>query len=502
MMKLNQVLHGINCQIIGSAEIAITGIAAHSQNIAPGCLFIARKGASTDGRRFIPDAIIAGAAAILTDEFNPTHKNATQVIHPFPSAIEGTIASNFFQHPSSDLFIAGITGTKGKTTTSYIVKQLLDSFEDNCGLIGTIEYLIGKRKYPATHTTPDATRIHHMLREMVQVGCKSTVMEVTSHALDQRRVDENIDFDAAVFTNLKHDHLDYHLNIENYANAKKKLFDQLNSNRRKKRDAAWAIINWDSPWSNHMTNGCNVNILTYGIDRPADLQATILANNQHGTHAKIGYQGNSIDCYWPYVGKFNAYNCLAAIGVALARQISFEKIVESMSRLQSVRGRLQGIENSLGLKIFVDFAHTADALENVLSTLRQTQPNSGKLIVVFGCGGDRDKLKRPKMAEACEKFSDYCIVTTDNSRLEDPEQICKEITAGFTSRDKYEVELDRKAAIQRALELGKPHDIVLIAGKGHEAYQISAHQTIAFDDAQTASDICTRLASEGNRLRK
>lgn len=494
-MKLKKLLKDLpECQVKGSKDILVTGISANSKLIAPGNLFIAKKGKTYDGGHYIPEAIQAGASVIATDLFDPSLKQVVQIIHPHLSSIEGALAANYYQHPSQALLMVGITGTNGKTTTSFIIKNLLDCFIGPCGLIGTIEYIVGEHRYQATRTTPDVTTNHKMLREMVSQGCRSAVMEVTSHALDQGRVDK-IDFDIAIFSNLTLDHLDYHGTMENYGNAKKKLFDQLGREKSKKKQAKWAIVNQDSPWTPHMLQGCSANILSYGIDNQADLKASNICLEQQGTRATLTYRGQSMNCYWPLVGRFNVYNCLAAMAVGLSQDLPLETVIAYMSKMTFVRGRLQPVENQLGLQIYVDFAHSDDALLNVLATLKEVKTQLGRLIVVFGCGGDRDRTKRPKMAEACESYADLSIVTSDNPRSEDPQKICEEIVAGFSNPNTYLIEIDRRAAIQKAIELARPDDMILIAGKGHETYQVFAHKTIEFDDCKVAADICAHLAS-------
>lgn len=495
MMKLKKIIKDIHdCQVKGSKEILITGISANSKVIAPGNLFIAKKGKTFDGGLFISEAIQAGASAIATDLYDPSLKQISQLIHPNIASIESALVANYYENPSQDLLTVGVTGTNGKTTTSFIIKNLLDCFIGSCGLIGTIEYIVGDHRYQATRTTPDVVTNHKMLREMLTQGCRSVVMEVTSHALDQGRVDK-IDFDIAIFSNLTLDHLDYHGSMENYGKAKRKLFEQLDKEKTKKKRAKWGIVNQDSPWTPYILQGCSANILSYGIDNQADLKASNIRLEQQGTRALVTYQGKSLDCYWPLVGRFNVYNCLAAMAVALSQNLSLELINSYMSKMAFVRGRLEPVNNDLGLQIYVDFAHSDDALLNVLATLKEIQSKSGRLIVVFGCGGDRDRAKRPKMAEACERYADFCIVTSDNPRSEDPNSICEEVIKGFSKPGIYQVELDRKTAIQKAVEIAQPKDILLIAGKGHETYQIFAHKTIEFDDCKVATDACAQLAS-------
>ncbi len=482
-MKLKLLFKKIpQAQIKGSKDVSITGLSTNSKLVSPGNLFIARKGRMHDGGSYIPEALEAGACAVLTDLYDPSLKSTIQVIHPSIASIEGTLAAEFYHNPAEELFLVGITGTNGKTTSSFLIKHLLDQFQGPCGLIGTIEYIVGTSHYNATRTTPEVTANHKMLREMRNQGCTSAVMEVTSHALDQGRVDK-IDYDVAVFTNLTQDHLDYHPTMEEYCQAKNLLFKNLGKE-------AWAVINQDSPWMPKITAGCQANILTYGIEQSADLRATEIRLEKGGTRAKVTYQGKALECFFPLTGRFNVYNCLAAMGVALAKKVSFETVIERIKSLPSVRGRLEPVENDLRLKIYVDFAHSDDALKNVLQTLNEVK--TGKIITVFGCGGDRDKTKRSKMGAVCEQHSDLCIITSDNPRSEDPNAICKEIATGFQLQG-YAIEPDRRAAIKKAILLAQPDDIILIAGKGHETYQIFATKTIEFDDVAIARDICAEL---------
>lgn len=496
-MKLKKLLKEIPVkEVKGSKDIEITGVCANSKLVSPGNLFVARKGRADDGAQYIPEAIAAGAVAILTDIYDPTLKNVTQIIHSDVTTIEGLIAAHYYQFPSDSLYMVGITGTNGKTTTSFLVKHLLDHLHGPCGLIGTIEYIIGQHRYQATRTTPDVTSNHKMLREMLNQGCLSAVMEVTSHALDQDRV-QNIDYDVAIFTNLTLDHLDYHNTMDNYCIAKNKLFRSLSSpaKSKKKNDNKIAVVNVDSPWHSRMLEGSAANVLTYGIANPADLQAVDIQLTSSGTTFNLIYQGKSIPCSSPLVGRYNVYNCLAALAVGLTRNVSLEQLSELIKNFPPVPGRLEPVPNQLGLKIYVDFAHSDDALANVLECLQELK-KTGRILTVFGCGGDRDQTKRPKMAQISEELSDISIVTSDNPRSEEPEAIARQVIAGFKRKNSYMIELDRRAAIQKAIDLATPDDIVLIAGKGHEPYQIFAHKTVEFDDRKVAAQCCQKKAFE------
>lgn len=489
-MKIKKLIKEIPiANIKGSKEIEITGVCNNSKLVSPGNLFVAKKGRSHDGTQYIPEAVAAGAAAILTDIYDPSLKEVTQLIHPDVQSIEALLAANFYQFASNELFMVGITGTNGKTTTSYLVKHMLDQLAGPCGVIGTVEYIIGRHRYQATLTSPDVTTNHKLLREMVIQGCHSAVMEVTSHALEQGRA-KYIEFDVAVFTNLTVDHLDYHQTMDNYCLAKQKLFKNLHtpvSKDMKKSFPKTAIVNADSPWKDKVTEGCKAKLITYGIDSPADLRATKIHMTSEGTDFTLNYQGREIACHSPLVGRFNVYNVLAASAVVLSRQVPLEVVVPMISTFVPVPGRLERVKNDLGLKIYVDFAHSDDALTNVLECLHELKP--ARIITVFGCGGDRDQTKRPKMAQACEELSDLCIVTSDNPRSEDPAAIASQIVKGF-QKNNYIVELDRYKAIEHAIDIATPEDVILIAGKGHEAYQIFAHKIIEFDDRKNAAQIC------------
>lgn len=484
-MKIKKLIKDIpNIQVRGSKEIEVSGICSNSKLAAPGSLFIAKKGLIDDGVRYIEEAIRSGAVAVATDIYDPSLK-VTQLIHPKIASIEGALAATYYQFPSEQLYVVGLTGTNGKTTTSFLIKHFLDTWEGSCGLIGTIEYIIGKSRYLATRTTPDVVSNHKMLREMVLHGCSSAIMEVTSHALDQGRVN-CIAFDLALFTNLTVDHLDYHGSIDNYLLAKNRLFRDLLQNSKKKDKIA--VVNNDSPYASKILEGCQAPVFSFGAIQKADLQASEIILNSAFTTFKLNYQGKTQNCKIPLVGRYNVYNCLGALSVGLAKGISLEKLVHSMEHLPSVPGRLESVKNHLGIKIYVDFAHTGDALANVLETLEEVK--TGRIITVFGCGGDRDQNRRSQMAEAAETHSDLCIVTSDNPRSENPLSICNEIISHFKNRQKTYLECDREKAIALAIDLAKEEDIVLIAGKGHETYQIFAHKTIEFDDRKIATKIC------------
>lgn len=488
-IKLKKLLKNVPIQSIkGSKEIDITGLASNSKLVAPGNLFIAKKGLTHDGAQFIPEAVAAGASAILTDLYNPFFSQVVQIIHPNVAEVEALIAKEYYGHSSNRLFLIGITGTNGKTTTSYLVRHLLEKLGERCGLIGTIEWIVGGHVYPSEKTTPDVLQNYKLFHEMASVGCQDCVMEVSSHALDQGRV-RSIEFDVAVFTNLTQDHLDYHQSMDHYARAKARLFSSLKKEGEKPYSKV-AIVNCDSPYFQQMIAGCQSRLFTYGIDHPADLTASSIRLTSLGMEFEVHYLHQNYFFTSPLIGRFNVYNLLAAMSVGLARGYEMKDILYALSSFERVLGRLERVPNDKGLNIFVDYAHTDDALSNVLTTLKELA--KGRLITVFGCGGGRDRTKRPKMGMVVEHLSDLAIITSDNPRHEEPEEIIREILSGFKNPDRALVMIDRKEAIECAVQIADPKDIVLIAGKGHETYQIFSHQTIDFDDRMVAKFACQR----------
>ena len=479
-VKLKQLLQGISdLKIKGSKEIEITGLTADSNTVAPGNLFIAKKGATRDGAEFIPIAVAAGAVAILAPIYDPFLKQ-TQILTEKPEKIEAKLAASYYHHPSKELWIAGVTGTKGKTTTSYLIRHLLNRLGKPAGLTGTVETIIGEKRFPSAYTTHDAIRNQKLLREMVSEGCEAAVLEVSSHGLEQGRVEE-IDFDLAIFTNLYPDHLDYHKTIEEYAAAKKKLFGKAKS----------GIFNADSPWAEFMRG--NADGMTYGVDRDADVRASEIAFSAQGTSFILEYRGKKQKISTPLMGRFNIYNLLAALCIGIHLGIDLSTLSSIFSEIPTIPGRLEAVENDLNFRVFVDFAHSGEALDNVLSALKEIA--SHKLIVVFGGAGGRDPARRVGMAVAAEKWADLAIVTLDNPRHEDPQEVCRQTLSGFQKPEKAIVEIDRKSAIHLAIDMASPGDIVLIAGKGHERTQIFGSQAIPFDDCLIAKEALQKRQS-------
>jgi len=472
-VKLKVLLKGVKGVVKGSKEIEISGISADSRTTAPGNLFIARKGTASDGTEFIPQALNAGAVAVVTDLYDPFLK-VTQIVVESPAQLEARLANQFYGEPSKELLVVGVTGTKGKTTTSYMTHHLLAGLKNIAGLASTVETIIGEERRNSTLTTHSAIQNQKLLKEMVVHGCKSAVIEVSSHGLDQGRVDE-IAFDIGVFTNLYADHLDYHKDIDDYAKAKAKLFSKV-----KER----AIINIDSPWAEVMRSTCPT--WTFGIEKRADIFADEIHFDENGTSFTVEFQGKKEPFQIPLMGRFNVYNALGTIGVGLQIGAELAQISSLLRTFKSAPGRLEKVPNDRGIWVFVDFAHSGPALENVLIALREVARK--RILCVFGCGGNRDPLRRTQTAAAAEKYADIAIITSDNPRKEDPIAICDQILAGFVHRAKAEVIVNRKEAIERAIALAERDDIVLIAGKGHEKVQIFAHHTVPFDDLLVAAD--------------
>lgn len=470
--RLRLLIKGIaDAKIRGNREVEIRGLSSDSRKVAPGDLFIARKGEKHDASQYIDQAIQAGAAAIATEIYDPFIK-LPQLISANPGKIEAKIAAHFYGDPSKEMALVGVTGTKGKTTTSYLIQHLLGA---DCGLVSTVETVIKEERFPSQFTTHEPIYNQKILREMKAKGCSSVAFEVSSHGLALGRVDE-IDFRVAVFTNLYPDHLDFHGTIEEYAKAKARLFCLA----REK-----AIFNQDCPWTPFMKESARAPSFTYGIQASADLKATDLRFSSDGTTFRL--DGKAL-VQTPLIGRHNVYNLLAAASVGIHFGMPLEEIARRLSSFDHVPGRLERVANHKGIQVFVDFAHNGDALANVLQSLKEIAPK--RLLVLFGCGGNRDATRRKNMAMAAEQYADLAIITSDNPRSEPPEEIIREILSGFQNLEKAVVEPDRKRAIRLAIEKASPGDIVLIAGKGHEKVQIVGNQTYPFDDVAVAKEVC------------
>lgn len=488
-MKLKHLLMNVpHGEVKGNKDLLISGIANHSQAVGPGFVFIAKRGKVFDANAFVPEALRSGAVCIVSDTFDPSLKGITQVITQDVEQTEATLAHAFWGNPTRTLDVIGVTGTSGKTTTSYLIRHIFDATDKPCGLIGSIEYAYGSVHYEAKKTTPDSVFLAKLFAKMKHSEMTSCVMEVSSHACTQKRV-EGIFFQGGIFTNLSHEHLDYHHTMEEYAKAKKLFFDQLSSQKE-----SFAVVNKDDSWHSYMIQHFPHRVVTYSLcDRSADFFAHTISFTHEKMSFTIDAFGASYRMETFLIGRYNVMNIVASLAATYASGISLDAGVKAISSFLGVPGRLERVPNKLGITVVVDFAHKKDALRKALLALKEA--TSGKIITLFGCGGDRDRLKRPLMAQIAEELSDSVIVTTDNPRSEDPKEIMKEICQGFSKKGWMSIE-DRREAIKKACSLASKEDIVLIAGKGHEKVQIFHQHTMPFDDVQEVKEACEEIARE------
>lgn len=478
-MTLKELLNHIEpLETAGDTACEVTGIVYDSRRAVPGSLFVALHGEKTDGAAYIDDAVQRGAVAVVSQTPCALGGGFPCIHVADARAAVAKLAAAFYGHPSARLCTVGITGTNGKTTVSFMLREIFKAAGRRPGLLGTVRYEIGDRVIPASRTTPEAPDLQAMFAQMDRSGCDSAIMEVSSHALAQHRVD-GILYDAAVFTNLTQDHLDYHGTLEEYFEVKARLFNQV---RR------FAVINRDDRWGKRLLDDKRflAGRVSYGFEEGAEVRGFNAVTDAGGSRMRVQSPWGDADIHLQLIGRFNLYNALAAFAAAAALGIPVEMIVKALAEMQCVPGRLEAVPNSLGRRIYVDYAHTDDALLNVLQTLREITP--GRLIVVFGCGGNRDKGKRPLMGKVAARLADYSIITNDNPRNEVPEKIAADIAAGFDSERKYEIVLDRKAAVARGLALTGRKDVLLIAGKGHENYQEFNGAIFPFDDREAVRE--------------
>jgi len=475
----------------GPAAAMVTGIAYDSRHVQPGNVFVALKGQHADGSTFVRQAIERGAIAIVSqDAALENVAVAWTVVNDARRAL-ALLAAEFFGNPSNGMQVVGITGTNGKTTTAYLVASVFEAAGIRCGVLGTVGYRIGTETREATHTTPESPEVQRLLREMLDRGCGACAMEVSSHALSLHRVD-GMTFAAGVFTNLTRDHLDFHPDMEAYFQAKRRLFEML------PRDAP-SLINLDDPRAASLIELAGRPV-TYAVNRQADISPGPLSFSLQGLTFDVRTPRGTLHITSSLVGRPNVYNILAAVSTAIALGISFDAIERGISSLEGVPGRFQVVsETKDDVTVVVDYAHTDDALRNLLETARPLTP--ARLITVFGCGGDRDRTKRPLMGAVAGRLSDLIVITSDNPRSEDPLKIIEDIQRGITvdtRRDTAQRMLtypDRREAIGKAIELARPGDVVLIAGKGHEKYQIVGGDVRPFDDVAVAREALGRKRS-------
>jgi UDP-N-acetylmuramoyl-L-alanyl-D-glutamate--2,6-diaminopimelate ligase len=462
-------------------QALISAVEIDSRKVTADTLFVAIRGTQADGHSFIPKAIELGATVILCQQMPEVlHDHIAYLCVEHPSKALGEIASAFYDYPSTQMKVIGVTGTNGKTSIATLLYQLFQDLGEKCGLLSTINIRINGQVTQATHTTPDAVSVQRNMKAMVDAGCSYCFMEVSSHAVDQDRI-SGIEFDGAIFTNITHDHLDYHLTFANYIQAKKKFFDQLNSN-------AFAITNIDDRNGRVMVQNCSATIKTYAIHQLADYSCRIIENSIDGLILK--YKEHEL--YTQLRGEFNAYNILAVIAVAEELEMPLSEVMLGISKLKPVEGRFDTLESPImKIKGVIDYAHTPDAVEKLLKETQKAKKANGKVITVIGCGGDRDREKRPKMASVAVEYSDKVILTADNPRSEDPRDIIADMKEGLdkTELKKILVVIDRKEAINTACHLANKEDIIVIAGKGHEKYQEINGSRFPFDDMAVLRDI-------------
>src|SRR5580692_11178189 len=488
-MTFQQVLYGAEV-LAHSGDPSVSGVEYDSRRVKPGCLFVAMHGESSDGNRFIDQAIQAGAVAVVTD--SPTEKEREGVawaLVPHGRRALARISENFYRRPAERIAVTGITGTNGKSTTAFLIESILAAAGRKSALIGTIEYHVAGRVYPAPHTTPEALELARLFNEALGQGANDAVMEVSSHALAQQRV-FGVPFDVAVFTNLTRDHLDYHKSMEEYFYAKRVLFEGCGT------DAPRAVVtNLDDEYGAKLAEFSRKRsavVLTYGWVR-GDFHTESAEIAPHGTRFDLIMPQGKLAIFSPLIGRVNVYNILAASAACFARGCSAEAITKGVAALTHVPGRFQRVDCGQPFTVIVDYAHTDDALKNLTTLAREFVRRGGgtaRVITLFGCGGDRDRAKRPLMGEAAGRGSDFVVLTSDNPRSEEPAAIINDALVGLQKTGvKYAVEVDRRKAIALAVGEARPGDIVLLAGKGHEKVQITREGTHPFDDVEVAGGV-------------
>lgn len=492
-MKLGRLLGGIkiiSSQGFSAEAVDISGIACDSRKVEPGCLFVAVRGPARDGRDFIDDAVCRGARAVIVD---PAARLPGKVLSVPCLVVENSrdalcrLADEFFGFPYRAVKCVGITGTNGKTTVSYLVRSVLKAAGEQCGLIGTIGAEVGGTSILSQNTTPGILELHKLFRDMADAGNRYVAMEVSSHALDQERV-AGIIFEAAIFTNLTQDHLDYHKTMEEYFLAKQKFF------RRYAAPETCKIINAEDAYGSRLLASMDGRILRYGFSPAFDVGLSEFRLSKNGSSATLKTPRGRLDIETGLIGRHNLCNILAAVAFGISQEMDLATIKTGIEAVRFVPGRLERFDSHRGFTVFVDYAHTDDALKNVLESLRAVAHN-GRILTVFGCGGDRDRTKRPKMGSVAAGLSDYCVLTSDNPRSEDPAFIVADIRSGIKT-DNFFIELDRMRAIEKALKMAQRNDIVLVAGKGHELYQVVKGESLPFDDRSAVAEILGEIDAD------
>jgi len=479
-MKLSELMKGLNLPANLNDDMEIAGITCDSRRVDKGWVFVCIRGSSADGHRFAPQAEKAGAALIVAEEDTGC---SSQLLVPSTRLAWAAMCSNWFNNPASRLKLVGVTGTNGKTSTTYMLKSLLESCGYRVGLVGTIQNMIGDRVLPASHTTPDPYDLHSLFALMVAEGCTHAVMEVSSHALDQDSW-AGITYPTSIFTILTPHHLDYHKTMENYLESKKKLFKQ----------AKCAIVNMDDTWMPKLVDGLTCPVVTYSAYKDeADYTAKNIRPKPDGVDFELVGTGAIGRIRLPIPGMFSVYNALAAAAGALSLGIQFDKVTESLSKVKGIKGRAEIVPTGRDFTVVIDYAHTPDGLEKICKTMKECC--QGRLVTLFGCGGDRDRTKRPIMGKIASEISDFVIITSDNPRTENPGAIIEDILKGVPKNTKYKVIENRIEAIHWAIENAQPGDTILLAGKGHETYQILADRTIHLDEREVVADALKKLGN-------
>lgn len=480
-MRLSEILSKIKpIEIVGNENVNVEGINIDSRQVVSGDMFVAVCGTQTDGHQFIPMALQKGAVVIVCERLpDKLEDDVTYVRIENTEQSVGALATQFYGDPTSKLKLVGVTGTNGKTTIATLLYKMFRLFGYKCGLCSTVCNYINDESYPTSQTTPDPITLNRLLGKMRDEGCEYAFMEVSSHAICQNRIG-GLHFAGGIFTNLTRDHMDYHKTFENYRNSKKAFFDQLTPD-------AFAITNADDKNGMVMVQNCNAEIKTYSQQRLADFHGKILEMSFQGMELMV----NGTEVHIPMVGKFNVSNILAIYGAGVMLGRSSQEVLMALSTLRSVSGRFETLHSPKGYVAIVDYAHTPDALVNVLNTIREVLKDAGKILVVCGCGGNRDKGKRPQMAYEAARLGDRIILTSDNPRYEEPEEIIKDMLEGIQPEQKSKVliNVDRRQAIQTACMMANAKDVVLVAGKGHEDYQEIKGVKHHFDDKEILSDI-------------
>ena len=479
-MILKELLRGVTyTEKRGSADIEISGLTYDSRTVSEGYCFFAVAGTVVDGHNYIAKAVESGAKAVICQHIpdDVAECDCTFVVVEDTNAAMGTIASNFYGNPSHELKVVGVTGTNGKTTIATLLYDLVQSMGYKAGLISTVVYKVGAKEIVSTHTTPDAIRLNAMMREMVDEGCDYCFMECSSHAIVQQRIG-GLRFVGGLFTNITHEHLDYHKTFAEYIRAKKSFFDALPKE-------AFALVNADDRNGEVMLQNTKASRYTLSLQRMADFRAKVVEMMVEGMELRI----DNKEVWVQFLGRFNAYNLLTVYGAAVLLGFEKEEVLAHLSMLRPVSGRFETVLAKDGTTAVVDFAHTPDALENIINTIDELRQSGQRLIVVCGCGGDRDRTKRPVMGGMAAKRADVAIFTSDNPRTEDPEQILREMEEGVESGDKYLKIVDRHEAIKTAVMLAEPRDIILLAGKGHEDYQIVGTEKLPFNDKEVVKEL-------------